>query len=138
MKNIKTREKIIAGILIVVFLCVFYITLDANKYRAEVVAVEGEGRVGVNPTTESLDFGDLSKGTSAVRTVSVKNGTSVAMFIMVWKFGGIGDLMKIAKNNFTLKAGNETKIELTVYMPASAEIGKTYTGRVYLFKIPTL
>src|SRR3989338_2381962 len=129
-------EKIAAGIILVVFLFVFYVTLDANKYAAQVRTIEGEGKVGVNPTTERLDFGDLSRGTSAVRTVTVKNNTFVPFFVSVIKLGAISDLIKQEKNNFILRRGDEAKMEMTVYMPASAEIDHLYTGRVFVFKIP--
>lgn len=129
-------EKIAVGIILAVFLFVFYITLDANKYAAQVRTIEGEGKVGVNPTTERLDFGDLSRGTSAVRTVTVKNDTFVPFFVSVIKFGAISDLIKQEQNNFVLRKGEERKMEMTVYMPASAEIDHLYTGRVFVFKIP--
>ena len=64
-------EKILAVVLIIIFLAVFYIALDANKYSAQVLVIEGEGRVGVNPTTERLDFGDLSRGTSAIPRMDI-------------------------------------------------------------------
>ena len=67
----KRGEKILAVVLVIVFLFVFYIALDANKYQATVHVIEGEGKVGVNPTTERLDFGDLSPGTSAIRRVDI-------------------------------------------------------------------
>lgn len=133
----KTREKIVAGILIVVFLALFYLTLDANKYPALVRVIEGEGKVGVNPTDQALDFGDLSRGTSAVRRVDIQNGTPSPMYIAIFKMGSISDLVKIDKNFFRLPAREGTKIEFTLYMPASAEVDQKYTGRVFLFKVPT-
>lgn len=133
----KTREKVIGIILLIVFLFVFYLTLDANKYRTLVHVIEGEGKVGINPTAEALDFGDLSRGTSAVRRVAIRNGTFMPMHVISWRTGGIADLIKVDKNFFTMKPGEETKIEFTVYMPASAPIETDYTGRVFLFKIPT-
>ncbi len=133
----KTSEKVIGIVLIIVFLFVFYLTLDANKYRALAHVIEGEGKVGINPTDEALDFGDLSRGTSAVRRVNIKNGTFMPMYIISWETGGIGDLMKLDKNFFKLKPKEETKLEYTVYVPASAPIDGDFTGRVYLFKIPT-
>ncbi|MEK7507801.1 MAG: hypothetical protein AAB602_01830 [Patescibacteria group bacterium] len=133
----KTHEKVIGVILIVVFLFAFYVTLDANKFPALVRVIEGEGRVGVNPTADALDFGDLSRGTSAVRKVDIENGTPIPMYIAIVKTGKIGELMKIDNNYFTLAPRDKAKIEFTVYMPASAEIDSQYKGRVYLFKIPT-
>jgi hypothetical protein len=132
-----TADKVIAIILIVVFLFIFYVTLDANKYEAQVLVIEGEGRVGVNPTTERLDFGDLSRGSSAVRQVTLENGTAMPMYVMIWEFGGIAELMDINKNYFRLAPKEKAELEFATYVPASAEVGKKYTGRVYLFKIPT-
>ena len=49
--GLKRTGKIASIILAAVFLFLFYVALDANKYQALVHVVEGEGRVGVNPTT---------------------------------------------------------------------------------------
>ncbi len=133
---LKTWEKILGVVLLVVFLLVFYITLDANKFKATVHVVEGESVIGLNPTTERLDFGDLSRGTSAVRRVEVKNDIPLSTYVVMFKTGEISDLIDISKNFFRLKPREETKIEYSVYMPASAETDKIYDGRVYLFKIP--
>ena len=132
----KRGEKILAVVLVIVFLFVFYIALDANKYQATVHVIEGEGKVGVNPTTERLDFGDLSPGTSAIRRVDIENGTAIPMYVAVVNLGSINDLMKINKSSFTLSPDAKDVIEFTVYMPASAPIDATLTGRVFIFKIP--
>mgnify|MGYP001578598528 FL=1 len=129
-------EKILAIVLIIVFLGVFYIVLDANKYSAQVLVIEGEGRVGINPTTESLDFGDLSRGTSAIRRVGIENQTPIPMWIAVVRVGKISELMDLNKNYFTLAPRRADRIEFTVYMPASAQVGSKYTGRVFIFRIP--
>ncbi|MEK7519738.1 MAG: hypothetical protein AAB581_00625 [Patescibacteria group bacterium] len=134
---LKVWEKIVTIVLALVVLFAFYIALDANKYQATVHVIEGEGKVGINPTTERLDFGDLSRGTSAVRRVTVTNGTAMPMYVMVWKTGKVSELMDENKNYFTLAPGNEERLEFTIYMPASAQIGATLDGRVYLLKIPT-
>jgi len=136
-RSLSLFQKIVVWALVIVFLFVFYVVLDANKYRAQVRVIEGEGRAGVNPTTASLDFGDLSRGVTAVRRVNIVNGTFVPMFVTIVRTGSITDLVDVSKNNFKLKPGEETRIEFSNYIPASAEIGKIYTGRVYIFKIPT-
>ena len=69
--------------------------------------------------------------------MTIENGTPIPMYIAIIKTGRIGELTKIDKNYFTLGAHEKTKIEFTVYMPASAQIEDKYKGRVYLFKIPT-
>ncbi|TSC64099.1 MAG: hypothetical protein G01um1014106_271 [Parcubacteria group bacterium Gr01-1014_106] len=132
----KRREKVIGGVALILFLFVFYITLDANKYRATVRVIEGRGRIGVNPTTESLDFGDLSPGTSAVREVRIENRTAIPMFIAVIRMGAITDLMKLEQNFYVLPGKSDTTLTFRTYMPASAPVDRIFNGRVYLFKIP--
>ena len=129
-------EKVLLVFGALVVLLLFYITLDANKYRAEVRVIEGAGAVGVNPTTELLDFGDLSRGTSAVRRVSIENETGIRMWIGVVRLGSITDLLRLDKNYFVLQGHTNERIEFTVYMPASGEVGTMYSGRVFVFWIP--
>lgn len=135
--NLKILQKTIVILLIIIFLFIFYIVLDANKYQSVVHIIDGEGKVGVNPTDERLDFGDLSRGTSAARTVLIKNGTFIPMYIVIVKTGVISELTKIDKNYFKLEPRKEQKIEFSTYIPASAKVDDNYQGRVYLFKIPT-
>lgn len=135
--DLKLWEKAVSVACVILVLFLFYVALDANKYQAVVRVVEGEGRVGVNPTTERLDFGDLSRGTSAVRTVTIKNGTIMPMYVVMVKTGNIADLVDIDANYFKISRGGEKSIELQTYVPASAVIDVTYGGRVYVFKIPT-
>src|SRR3989304_6855723 len=94
--DLQRWEKAVSIVCAILVLFLFYVTLDANKYQTVVRVVEGEGRVGVNPTTERLDFGDLSRGTSAVRTVTIKNGTIMPMYVVMVKTGKIADLVEIA------------------------------------------
>ena len=134
---LRTRDKVVLIVFGLVFLFVFYITLDANKYPALVRVVEGEGKVGVNPTDLALDFGDLARGTSAVRRVDIQNGTFMPMYVLVWKVGSISSLIEVDKASFRLGPNSGTKIEFLSYMPASAEVERIYKGRVFIFKIPT-
>ena len=107
----------------------------ADKYKAQVLVIEGEKKVGVNPTEESLDFGDLSADTSATRYIKLNAG-GMSTFIYVLKFGSIAELIDISENGFTLNKGDEKKLEFSLYMPSSAPIGEKYTGRVWIFKVP--
>lgn len=130
--------RIVFVIVALLFLFALYLSLDANKFRATVHVVEGESVIGVNPTTESLDFGDLSRGSSAIRRVTLKNGTAIPVFVKAITLGGIADLVDLDKNNFTLAPREEVTLEFSLFMPASAESDKTYAGRVFIFKIPTI
>ncbi len=119
-------------LVVVLFAVVQYI--NASKYEALVQVIK-EDKIGVNPTGERLDFGDLPRDKSATRNVTLSSKGSTGTYIMVWKFGDISDLVKVSKNYFTLKPGTTEKLEFSVYIPNSAEY-KYYKGRVIIFQIP--
>jgi hypothetical protein len=121
-------------LLIVVVLAVQF--FNAAKYSALVQVIK-EDRIGVNPTGNALDFGDLPKNKSAVRTVSISSGGNTPSYIMIWKFGGISDFVTISKNNFTLAPHSNEKIEFTVNIPNSANY-QYYKGNVIIFQIPKI
>lgn len=128
--------KIIVWIMVAVL--VFFIIVQiavADKYEAQVIVIEGEKKVGVNPTTERLDFGDLSFDTSATRYVSLQAG-GMDTFVYVMKFGSIAELIDLNKNGFTMREGDEERLEFSLYMPPSAPVGEKFTGGVWVFKIP--
>lgn len=129
--------KIIAWVTVVIVAIILVVQyVNAAKYDA-LVQVIAENKIGVNPTGERLDFGDLPKGKSAVRTVTLKSEGNTGAYVMVWKFGGIADLMKVNKNYFTLRPKSEEKLEFSVYIPDSAEY-KYYKGKVIIFQIPKI
>ena len=135
-KKSSVWSKLVAIVLILIGAFLFYISLDANKYSAQVRVIEGAGKIGLNPTTERLDFGDLSPGASATRLVTIENATKIPMFVFTMRLGGITDLIDQDKNFFVLAPHKKATIEFEAYMPASAPVGETITGRVFLFKIP--
>ncbi len=128
-------KKIIWGIVILILFVVAIQIAVADKYSAQVLVIAGEKKVGVNPTAEKLDFGDLSADTTATRYVTL-NASGLDTYILVWKFGGIAELVKLNKNNFTISKGEVEKLEFSLYMPPSAPIDKKYSGYVWIFKIP--
>ncbi len=110
--------------------------MAAERYRAVVNVIEGVDKVGVNPSAERLDFGDLSRDTGASRFVVLKNNGRIAKSVLVVKRGKIAELMKTSQPaKFTLKPGEEIKLEFNVRIPVSAPYGK-YEGSVLLFKWP--
>ncbi|MCK5459965.1 hypothetical protein KAI52_02535 [Candidatus Parcubacteria bacterium] len=130
-----TLKRIIWAIIgVLIFIIIVQVAI-ADKYSAQVLVIEGEKKVGVNPTDERLDFGDLSADTSATRYVTLNAG-GIDTFIFVLKFGSIAELVKLSENNFTMKKGDEKKLEFSLYMPVSAPIGEKYTGFVWIFKLP--
>jgi hypothetical protein len=135
-KKMRLWQKIGWVVVIVIVVVLGVQVALADKYKATVLPIEGEKKVGVNPTTEVLDFGDLSRDTSATRTVSLKSGSGGDTYVYVLKFGSVSELMKVSEQNFTLKGGEEKKVEFSVYMPGSAKIGTRMNGYVWIFKVP--
>jgi len=131
-------RKIAWVIVILIILVVAVQIAIADKYKATVLPIEGEKKVGVNPTTEVLDFGDLSRDTSATRTITLKSSGGLGTYIYIMKFGSLSDLIKISDSKIYLKPGEERKVEFSVYMPNSAPIGTRMNGYVWIFKVPKI
>lgn len=130
-------KKIIWGIVVLILFVAAIQIAVADKYSAQVIVIAGEKKVGVNPTTEKLDFGDLSADTTATRFITL-NADGMDTYILVWKFGGIAELIKLNKNNFIISQGQTEKLEFSLYMPPSAPIDKKYSGYVWIFKLPKI
>jgi len=124
---------IIVGIVVLVLIIVQF--LNASYYKIFVNVVPGENVMGLNPLTENLDFGDLSRNNAMTRYVNLKSGGKMSSYIIIWKFGSISPLVKIDKNYFTLNPNEEIKVSFSVNIPPSAEV-KKYSGKVIVFKLP--
>ena len=132
----KTVLKMIA--LFIVFIVVWFAVVQyiaADKYEAVVKVVEEGGKIGVNPMTERLDYGDLPKGNASTRFVTIENSGKMGIYVAIVKYGGIAELIKINRNNFVLNPGEEEKLELLLEMPISAN-KEEYKGKVLIFKLP--
>ncbi|GAI86271.1 unnamed protein product [marine sediment metagenome] len=132
MNKAKKIIYIVIGVL--VFVLVMQV-VAADKYKALVQVIEEEGKMGVNPLTDKLDFGDLNRESTAIRYVTIENNGGMKNYIMIWKFGGISELIDISKNNFTIEPGEKERLEFQIVIPVSAE-NKYYNGSVWIFKIP--
>lgn len=132
MSKLKVAIFIVIGI-IAIFAIVQVI--NASKYEMLVNVVEGENVLGLNPTAERLDFGDLSRNNRMVRQITVANGGGMDSFVMVWKRGELSDLVEVDKNFFVVKPKEESKISFEVRIPPSAETRK-YEGKVWVFRVP--
>ncbi len=122
------------------FVIIFIIAVQiiaAEKYSAQVVVIDSQKEVGINPTNEKLDFGDLSPGTRATRYINLEAG-GVESYVYLIKFGSISELIKVGDNGFYLKKGDQKKLDLNMFMPYSAPAGKEYKGYVWMFKIPKI
>ena len=128
-------KKILLVIAAIIVLIVVVQVVNAAKYKMVVNVVEGENIMGINPLAERLDFGDLSRNNGMTRYVTFKSSGGTPVYIAGFKFGEISDLVKIDKNFFTLKPGEEVRMAFEIKIPPSAET-RQYSGWVWIFRIP--
>jgi hypothetical protein len=127
--------------------CIFFLVLlvwvailqylSAEKYEAVVNVIGENGEMKTNPLTDKLDYGDLPKGNSSMRMITIKNKGRSNIYVKIIKTGEIADLLEINKNNFILHPGEEDKIELSIRVPANAG-QKKYDGAIIIFKFPKI
>lgn len=126
------------AVLFIVFLLAWFVIVQyiaADKYEAVVRVVEEGGKIGVNPLTDRLDYGDLPKGNASTRFVTIENNGSMNIYVAIVKYGGIAELIEVSRNNFVLSSGEKEKLELLLEMPISAN-KEEYKGKVVIFKLP--
>ena len=139
-KKMTPKKFIKCIILFIIFLIAWFAIVQymaADKYEAVVKVMEEGGKIGVNPMTERLDYGDLPKGNASTRFVTIENNGKMNIYVAVVKYGGIAELIKISRNNFVLDPGEKEKLEFLLEMPISAN-KEEYTGKVIIFKLPKL
>lgn len=130
MSKIKTVLLVIVCILI---LFIVFQIVTADKYHAVVNVKEQPKTMGLNPTNENLDFGDLSREMKAARYIILKNNGANKALIKIFVFGEIADLIEIEKSSLILEPESEIRVRFDLSVPPSVEI-KKYTGTVYVFK----
>ena len=128
-------KKILLVILAIIVIFAIVQVVNAAKYKMVVSVVDGEDIIGVNPLADKLDFGDLSRNAGMTRYVTMKSGGNFSTYVVVWKMGGISDLVKVDKNYFVLEPGEEERISFEIKIPPSAET-KQYSGRAIVFRLP--
>ena len=139
-KKMTLKKFLKMTVLFIVFLVAWFAVVQymaADKYEAVVKVMEEGGKIGVNPMTERLDYGDLPKGNTSTRFVTIENNGKMGIYVAVVKYGGIAELIKISRNNFVLDPGEKEKLELLLEMPISAN-KEGYEGKVVIFKLPKL
>ncbi|MCK4592774.1 hypothetical protein KAT63_05060 [Candidatus Parcubacteria bacterium] len=139
-KKMTVKKFLKMTVLFIVFLVAWFAVVQymaADKYEAVVKVMEEGGKIGVNPMTERLDYGDLPKGNASTRFVTIENNGKMGIYVAIVKYGGIAELIKISRNNFVLDPGEKEKLELLLEMPISAD-KDGYEGKVVIFKLPKL
>ena len=130
------KVKIILIIIAVVIAWLIAVQImAAEKYDMLVIVKEEEGIMGVNPLTESLDFGDLSRNLGSTRYITMKNSSGKDRFVQIFTYGDIASMIKTPEKKFVLLADEEKKLAFDINIPPSAEI-KQYQGKVLIFRWP--
>lgn len=111
--------------------------LAADKYDVMVRVKSEDSATGVNPTGEKLDYGDIPKGSSMIRSITVENGGNMDVYIGIIKYGGIAELIDEEDNGFVLAGGEKKNVEFLLDVPISAS-EKEYKGKVLIFKLPKI
>lgn len=130
-------KKIILAAAAMILLFAAIEVINASKHQMVVNVKEGENIMGINPSADSLDFGDLSRDNGMTRYINFKNGGDAPVYIAAVKFGEISDLVKTDPGSFVLKPGDEKKMGFEIRIPASAETRK-YSGWVWIFRLPKI
>ena len=136
-KKFKALRKILFLIIAIVAILIIVQILNAAKYDMAVNVKDGENILGVNPLTNKLDFGDLSRNNGMTRYITLKSSGDVPTYVAIMQFGDISDLVKINKNFFMLSPKEEAKLSFEILIPPSAPI-KKYSGQVWIFRLPKL
>ncbi|MDO8615492.1 MAG: hypothetical protein Q7T33_07105 [Dehalococcoidia bacterium] len=135
LPRLKLWQLAIVGIPLLMF--VLWLTAAARStstYSASVLVTET--RHGIADPKSLFDFGDLPPTASIDHKLTLKNDGKVDTYVMIGVFGGIRDFLNIEDAFFSLKPGEERQILVKLSLPATAEPGKEYSGRVVITRLP--
>ena len=109
----------------------------ADKFAMQVNVIKSANKIGINPLTDSLDFGDIYPGGKVKRYITVKNDGPRSTLMVVWVTGTAGEMVTANDSYLTLEPGKKRRLTFLIKVPASASF-QTYQGRVWLIRLPKL
>lgn len=122
---------------VLALLLVLWLSMTAQStsmYSATVLVTEG--RHGVPPPGNPFDFGNLPPTASMETKHTFKNDGKFDTYVMIIVSGEIRDFLDIEDAFFNLDPGQERGILVKLSVPATAEPGKRYDGRVVVTYLP--
>lgn len=134
IERMPTGKLIALALLLSLVLTVSVEIAAAQRYHVAVRVTEG-GALGINPLDDSLDFGDMPRGTGQTRFVTLTNGGDRPAYIVVLALGSARSLIKIDRTRFQLKGGETVQLGFEMKVPPSARV-KGYSGTVHIFRFP--
>jgi threonine/homoserine efflux transporter RhtA len=118
-------------------IAIYFFLTSSNIYSAQAVAVEAGGPIGMAPFTDRIDFGDIPQGQGVTKTVVLENTGDNDNSIKIWVMGSIGQMIDVKPGkSFELKAGSTQDVDFIFNMPVSTPVGKKFTGRIIILKLP--
>jgi hypothetical protein len=133
----KKWQIILTVVIAVLAVLVFIFFSWADMYSSQVVATEAGGTIGMAPFTDRIDFGDIPLGKGVTKTVIMTNNGNNDNTIKVFVLGSIAQLIDVEPGkSFTLKAGETVNLNFRLTMPASAPVGKKFSGRIIILTLP--
>jgi hypothetical protein len=124
-------------IVIILAIAIFFFARVTTTYSTQAVAAAADSPIGMAPFTDRIDFGDIPLGDSITKTVVLTNNGDHDNTIKVFVIGSISQLIQVTPGkSFTLAADQTQDLNLRLSMPASAPVGKKFTGRVFILRLP--
>jgi len=133
----KKWQIILAVVVVILAIAVFFLWRSSNIYSAQVVTVAAGENIGIAPFTDRIDFGDVPQGDNITKTVTLTNDGSNSNSIKIYILGSISQMITVSPGkSFSIGAGKTQDIVFQLAMPATSPVGKKFTGRIIILNMP--
>jgi hypothetical protein len=111
--------------------------MSSTIYSSQAVAIEKDKQIGMAPFTDRIDFGDIPAGKEVSKSVVLENAGDGDSNIHVMVWGSIANLVsELPEAPFVLKAGVTQDLRFKLNMPATAEPGRKFSGKIIIMRLP--
>ncbi len=105
-----------------------YYTLDVSEIEIDMAVGD---RVGINLDTDKLWFGTLKPGSTAIRSIDIKNDYEFPITVKLSVEGELEERIRISKSFINLEPGQTTKVEISANVPVKKKYGN-YTSKLVI------
>lgn len=102
---------------------------STNELSADVIVIADSKLMGFNADNDALHFGAIPAGNSGTRDIVLKNENSFAEKVKLVSAGEVRGWLAFSENNIVLAPKENKTVEVSLSVPADAEL-KQYSGRV--------
>ena len=133
----RLRYIVIFAVVFILAVGGFFLWRSTTSYAMQVVVTERGSDIGIAPFTDRIDFGDIPQGANISKTITLTNQGDNDNSIKVYMMGSIGTFIDVMPGkSFTLAGGETQDIDLRITIPETAPVGKKYTGRIFILRLP--